>query len=261
MRAIILAAGRGSRLGSITVDKPKGMTPLLGQPLLAWQIGALRRAGIERIGIVRGYRAEAIDFPGVQTFDNRRWAETNMVVSLRSACSWLEESPCLVSYSDIVYAPGHAAALAACSAPLAITFDQDWQDLWKARFSDPLADAETFRLDSTGRVTEIGKRAASLEDVQGQYMGLIRFTPQSWDHAVAYLDQLPPEWADKLDMTSLLAGLIAQGVPVLGVPVRGRWLEVDNTDDLRLYEGESHPGQRFYWLAGLSSELFSPALG
>lgn len=258
MRAIILAAGRGSRLGPITADKPKGLAPLLGQPLLAWQVASLRRAGFSRIGIVRGYRAELIDLPGVDYFDNRRWADTNMVASLRCARAWLEQSPCVVSYSDIVFDPAHPAALAACPAPLAVTFDREWQTLWNARFADPLADAETFRLDAAGRITEIGRRAGSLQEIQGQYMGLIRFSPAGWDSAISFLDQLTPGQADKLDMTSLLSGLISQGEVVQAVGVNGRWLEVDHAGDLKLYEGETGPGQRFSWLTGLSADLFSP---
>ena len=58
MKAILLAAGRGSRMGSLTQDMPKCLTPLHGKPLLEWQLKALREAGCNSIGMVRGYRAE-----------------------------------------------------------------------------------------------------------------------------------------------------------------------------------------------------------
>ena len=47
MKAIILAAGRGSRLLSLTEDRPKCLVEAGGKPLLAWQIEALRGAGIQ----------------------------------------------------------------------------------------------------------------------------------------------------------------------------------------------------------------------
>ena len=64
MRGLILAAGRGSRMGPLGDDRPKCMVELNGRPLLDRQIAALRRGGVEEVGIVRGYRAEILNFPG-----------------------------------------------------------------------------------------------------------------------------------------------------------------------------------------------------
>ena len=71
MRAIILAAGRGSRLGHLGNDRPKCFVELEGKPLIERQIAALRRGGADEIGVVRGYRAEMIDFPGPLLFRQR----------------------------------------------------------------------------------------------------------------------------------------------------------------------------------------------
>jgi len=103
MRAIILAAGRGSRMGHLAADRPKCLVELEGKPLIERQIAALRRGGVDEIGVVRGYRAEMIDFPGLSYFANERWAETNMVMSLAAAGSWLRSGLVIVSYADIFY--------------------------------------------------------------------------------------------------------------------------------------------------------------
>src|SRR5580658_4255630 len=76
-RAVILAAGRGSRMGHLGDDRPKCLVALEGKPLIERQIAALRRGGVEEIAVVRGYRAEMIDCPGLYYFANERWAETN----------------------------------------------------------------------------------------------------------------------------------------------------------------------------------------
>ena len=89
MRALILAAGRGSRMGPLGDERPKCLVELAGKPLIGRQIAALWRGGAEEIGVVRGYRAELIDFPGLSYFENQRWAETNMVMSLAAAAAWL----------------------------------------------------------------------------------------------------------------------------------------------------------------------------
>ena len=82
---------------------PKCLVELDGKPLIERQIAALRRGGVDEIGVVRGYRAEMIDFPGLTYFDNDRWAETNMVMSLAAAARWLRAGPVIVSYADIFY--------------------------------------------------------------------------------------------------------------------------------------------------------------
>ncbi len=236
MNAVILAAGRGSRLGARTADGPKCLTILAGRPLLDWQLAALRAAGVSRVAVVRGYRAERIDVPGLEYFENPRWEQTNMVQSLRAADAWLAAAPCLVSYGDIVYSATAARALMASTADIAITFDTNWRALWSARFEDPLSDAETFRIDDDGRLIEIGGRAASLDDVRGQYMGLLKFTPAGWSTVEGYLASLPPSEVDRLDMTGLLRRLLALGVRIDTVPVSDRWFEVDTERDLLVYE-------------------------
>lgn len=235
MRSIILAAGRGSRLGDLTAGRPKCLVELFGKPLVQWQIESLRRAGAERIGIVRGYRADLLDGYGTDKFDNPLWGTTNMVMSLVEARSWLRETGCVVSYSDIVY-PAAAVRLLETTGPIALTYDVNWLSLWSRRFVDPLADAETFRVDASGNVVDIGRRASSVEEIAGQYMGLLRISPEGWQWIEALLDEVEPETRFRLDMTSLLSRLIAAGRPVEGVPFDGTWGEVDCPEDLAVYQ-------------------------
>ena len=61
MKGIILAAGRGSRMGLLTKKLPKCRTVFKGKELIQWQIESLRGAGIDDIAIVRGYLAETFD--------------------------------------------------------------------------------------------------------------------------------------------------------------------------------------------------------
>ena len=130
MRAVILAAGRGSRLGHLGSDRPKCLVELEGRPLIERQIAALRRGGANEIAVVRGYRAEMIDFPGLAYFVNERWAETNMVMSLATAASWLRAEPVIVSYADIFYRSELIRGLAGAPGELVITYDRDWRRLW-----------------------------------------------------------------------------------------------------------------------------------
>jgi len=237
MRALILAAGRGSRLRHLGYDRPKCLVELAGRPLIEFQLAALGRGGAEEIGVVRGYRADLIDYPRLTYFTNERWAETNMVMSLAEAATWLRSGPVIVSYGDIFYGSELVRRLAAAQGQLVITYDRQWRRLWTRRFPNPLADAETFRVDAYGQLLEIGNRAARIEDIQGQYMGLFKFTPPAWSLAETLLATVGPELRDRLDMTGLLRRLlIGKLVPISTLPTDGQWGEIDNPEDVALYQ-------------------------
>ena len=236
MRAIILAAGRGSRMGQLGDDRPKCLVELEGKPLIERQIAALRRGGVEEIGVVRGYRAEMIDFPGLSYFANERWAETNMVMSLAAASSWLRSGPVIVSYADIFYRSELVRGLAGAPGQLVISYDRDWRGLWSRRFADPLADAETFRINAAGELLEIGGKTKRIEDIKGQYMGLFKFTPPAWRVVEALLRVLDAPSRDRLDVTGLLRRLLSgKEFPISTFGTDGQWGEIDNPEDVALY--------------------------
>lgn len=232
-------------MGDATRSQPKCLTRLGDRTLLDWQLTALAAANVKRVGVVTGYRRELLAPFVSEFFHNERWSETNMVGSLLCADSWLRETPVIVSYSDILYAADHVRALAQSDAPIAITYDRDWRELWELRFEDPRSDAESFAVDSSERVVEIGGRIASLDDAAataGQYMGLLSFKPTGWLEITKFVQTLAPADRDSLDMTSLLRGLIEAGCPVQGVPIEGRWCEVDSQRDLDAYQAKIAAG-------------------
>lgn len=236
MKAIILAAGRGSRMKNLTDERPKCLVELRGKSLLDWQLEALREAGINEIAIVTGYKRELLSDRGLVEFHNPRWAETNMVSSLACAAAWLETDACIVSYSDIFYDASAVMALMDCPAILAVTYDANWRELWERRFGDPLLDAETFRMKPDCTLAEIGNKPKTVEEVEGQYMGLLRFTPGGWNEVVRIRSTLPAEICDRMHMTGTLQKVIDAGrVPVSAVPYRGEWGEVDSVEDLAAY--------------------------
>ena len=236
MKAIILAAGRGSRMKHLTDEKPKCLAKLGGKLLIEWQLEALSAAGINEIAIVTGYKKELLSHYKLTEFHNARWFETNMVESLICADKWLRLGPTIISYSDIFYEPSAVVSLINCPAPLAVTYDPNWLSIWQNRFADPLSDAESFLLNSLSQIIEIGNKPSTVEEVQGQYMGLIRITPESWSHIVNILDEFPRNKRAKMSMTRVLQTIIEKSkFTVTGVPYEDKWGEIDTENDLELY--------------------------
>ena len=133
--------------------------------------------------------------------------------------------------------------LAATSGDLVITYDRAWRSLWSRRFVDPLADAETFRADASGRLIEIGNKASSIDEIGGQYMGLLKFTPHGWKDVEALLATLDAQTRDRLDMTGLLQRLLRRKVAIGTIGTDGQWGEIDNPSDLALYERMAKDGE------------------
>ena len=243
MRAVILAAGRGSRMGPLAENRPKCMVELAHKPLVRRQIASLQGGGISTIGIVRGYLGNMLQIEDVTYFENPRWAETNMVMSLVAAAPWLRSEPVVISYADIFYAPDVVRDLAASSGDLVVAYDPNWRSLWTRRFVDPLSDAETFRTDVHGNLIEIGRRTTRIEDIEGQYMGLVKFTPAGWRAVEGVLAGVDAKTRNAMDMTTLLSRLLGTGFPIVTVGITGQWGEIDSSGDLELYEKMIREGE------------------
>lgn len=232
--AVILAAGRGSRMGKETTARPKCLVELAGRPLLEWQINALKSAGITGITAITGYRSELLDtYDEIGTEKNPEWDQSNMVVSLLYAEKFIT-GPTILSYSDIVYGREAVRAVQEKEGDLVVAYDPNWLSLWKARFDDPLTDAESFVLEGS-ILKDIGRRCEDYSGIQGQYMGLLKITPAGFGWVRDVLSKHPGE-RNRLDMTALLQLLISAGRTIETVPVRGAWCEIDTAHDLGVAE-------------------------
>lgn len=240
MKGIILAAGRGSRMKSLTFDRPKCLLKIKGTSLLNRQINSFRSAGIDDISIVTGYKNEMLSEYGLKEFHNSRWDETQMFFSLTKAESLLSKSSCIVSYSDIFFSSSVVKELINNDSKLAITYDKNWSSLWSKRFKEPLDDAESFKVNSLGYLIEIGNSVDKLEDIDGQYMGLIKITPEGWTDLNKIYQKLSIAEKENIHFTKLLNYLTYKLKNYIkAIPIDSVWGEVDTENDFNLYNNDS----------------------
>jgi choline kinase len=248
MKAIIVAAGRGKRLGIETDGIPKCMVKVGGRPILHWQLDALAAAGVDDVVIVRGYLGDRIAAPAggpqLRFVDNPEWASNNILTSLLYAEAEMTGG-FLFSYSDIVFSPEHARRVAAASAPIALIVDRLWRDAYGGRTLHPVSEAELARVvgtDAAATVTRVGKRQVAEAEATGEFSGLARFGPEGadalravWHEAVARGMDAPFGAAATLRQSYLSDGLnavAARGVTLGAVLVDGGWREIDTEQDL-----------------------------
>lgn len=238
-KAILLVAGEGARLRPFTLDRPKCMVEVDGISLLNRQLSVLHSdSRIKEIFMIGGYRADMLERPGISLKLNPRFFETNMVWTLFCAEEELTGNV-VICYGDIVYSPQILGALLDCDADIAITVDKDWESYWRARNEDPMFDAETLKLRSDGSVYELGRKPRSLDEIEGQYMGLIKLSPRGVEilrevfHAAKAKRELGGKTIEKAYMTDLLQAVIDAGHILQSVPIHGGWVEVDTVSDLQ----------------------------
>ena len=241
MKAVILAAGRGTRLRPLTDECPKCMVRLGDKPLVAYQIEAMRDCGIEDISIVTGYRSELVTLEGVKKFVNRDYETTNMVATLMSAGEYLDDE-LIVSYGDIVYEKSVLSKLIESKSDVSVVVDLDWREYWQARMEDPLQDAETLKMDSEGHIVELGKKPSSYSEIEAQYIGLMKFSSAVLPEIISLYDSLDPELLydgkskREMYMTTFLEEISRNIAPLKAVPIHNGWMEVDTPSDLEFFE-------------------------
>ncbi|WP_431924569.1 NTP transferase domain-containing protein [Amycolatopsis tucumanensis] len=213
-------------MGAATGDRPKCLVELAGRTLLDRQVSALALAGVREVAVVTGWCSWQFERVPLTRFHNAAWAESSMVDSLACAREWLEAGPVVVAYGDIVFTPAAVTAVASAPGPLVVGYDPDWLTQWSRRFGDPLIDAETFAVTG-GRLTDIGGTPSTVEDVTGQYLGLLKLEPAGWAELAAELSRSDT----RRDTTGLLRRLIARDFAVRAVPVPGPWHEFDSARD------------------------------
>jgi choline kinase len=237
LKAIILAAGEGTRLRPYTLDRPKCLVEVDGQSLLDRQLAVLGTEAIEHIVLIGGYRVEMLERHSIELRMNPRYAETNMVWTLFCAEDDLQ-GEVLLCYGDIVYSQEILRALLESNADIAVAIDLDWESYWRARNEDPLEDAETLKLGPDGRILEIGQQPTSLSEIEGQYMGLMKFSAKGAQllkktfHEAKSKGSLLGKPIEKAYMTDLLQAMINLNYKVDAVLVNGGWVEVDTVSDL-----------------------------
>jgi choline kinase len=258
MRAIILAAGSGTRMGKYGESKPKGMLSFGGKTIIERQIQKMRSVDLSDIVIITGYRAEMIDYDGVTYRHNPDFASTNMVETLMCAED-LFDTDILVSYADILYTKELLRKVADSSHEIGVAVDKNWREFWMLRYGSTEEDLESLSLSEDGSIKELGKTISSSSGLDYRYIGLIKFSVEGIRKAVRLYNEKKSRneaWEQsgnqfrKGYMTDLLHELIGANAAVYPVVSHGGWLEFDTVQDYEKISSMFESGK-------LDTEIFS----
>jgi choline kinase len=246
-KVIILAAGEGIRLRPLTLDKPKCLIEIFGKKVLEWQLEVFKHFNIDDVSIVTGYQAEKINLQSLTYFNNPHYNTSNMVETLFCARNKMEGSV-IVVYGDIIFEKDVLKKLLESKDDYSIIVDKNWEDLWKIRFNNPLDDAESLMVDEKNYLTSIGQKTTHQKEIQGQYIGLMKFQNDGLEFIKKKYDEAeiisknsknilnPNLDFEKSYMTDFLQYLIRSNAKLKAIYIKNGWLELDSISDYKIYQ-------------------------
>lgn len=223
MKALILAAGYGSRLGDATDGMPKGFIEIGGRPILDRQIEILESCGVTRVCLATGYRFEEFEKRYGSRVDYRYnpfWDKGNNMVSFLFARDWIDES-FVCMYADLLYEPEIIKAALAATSDIALVVDRSAIEAGHA-----LVTVES------GSIRQVGTHVQP-ENAYARFIGVAKFSAQGARDLLPEVEAAAK--AGQLDKYYVVGvqRLMDRGYPVEPVDISGkRWMEIDFPADL-----------------------------
>jgi dTDP-glucose pyrophosphorylase len=225
--AVVLAAGRGTRMGGLTVETPKPMLPVQGRPMLEHILDRLAAAGVEKFLVVAGYRREAIEahFRHWRLPVQFRVQEpvNGTGTAARLAREFTHGEPFLLTYGDILC---DASAYVRCGAVLE-HYPATAAVLGVKVVDDPWRGAAVYV--EAGLVRQvIEKPPKGTSNTQWGSAGLYALRSDVFP----YLDRLQPSERNEYELTSIFDMMIGDGLELRISAIEGAWRDVGRPEDL-----------------------------
>ena len=239
-KALIIAAGLGSRLKDHTENLPKCMLDFGGQTLLQRQLNAYKKNEINDISLIRGYKKEKINYKGIKYFENTDFKNNNILNSIFYAEKIINGN-IIISYSDILFEPSVVERLQNSDHDISVVVDIDWRGYYVGRKDHPISEAENVIFNSNNEVEKIGKINTGNEEVHGEFIGMIKLSSRGAEIFKHHFHRLKKIYWNKpfqrakifqkAYLTDFIQELVDIGIKVHCVIIESGWKEIDTVED------------------------------
>jgi NDP-sugar pyrophosphorylase family protein len=249
MKAVILAAGKGTRMGELTQELPKPMLPVEGKPILEHIIGGLKSAGITRICLITGWKAEVIESHfgdgsafGVEIVYRRQEIQDGTGRASLPAREYVGEDDFLLTYGDILvrpqtyadmvqrYGEGNFAGL------LTVTEGEDVKKGGINFFDENFCLTQLVEKPSQAQLDAL-KADGTLKDGDPVWYnaGVYIFNAEAFE----YMDRLEKSPRGEYELTDAISALANDQKTIAGLKIEGRWVDVRDPEVLASLEKEA----------------------
>ncbi|MBL76958.1 MAG: hypothetical protein CL763_08565 [Chloroflexi bacterium] len=237
MKVIILAAGKGTRLGNYTNDIPKALVDVNGTSIIERQLKQFQKNGITDISIIVGYKKEKFSLKNVNFIYNDNFENNDLLASLIYA----EKEICgeiLILFADLLFEEKILEQIIKSTYDISIAIDLDWKKKHDDKRNNqfpPLAEIEDNKVV---RISE--KKSLIRKKPSGEFFGIMKLSSHGSCIFMEILEQAKSHQGHFHDsnsfsmakITDMIQEIIENGYDIKPIFVNGKWLEVDTIMDL-----------------------------
>tara|TARA_B100000029_G_scaffold386599_1_gene382464 strand:- start:2644 stop:3387 length:744 start_codon:yes stop_codon:yes gene_type:complete len=239
MKAIIIAAGDGTRIGKELSGIPKSLIPINGKTIFERQKYIFEKNDISEFIVITGPEHKFKDIDVKYIKDNDRQYH-DILGSLLVAKEHFKGNM-IISYSDILFEDEIIKQLINTKGDIVIAIDLNWKKEYENRTEHPLSEAENVLINDKGQISLIKKNIDDSDKIVGEFLGLIKMTEKGSDIFLKKINHLQKNHVGKFHnaeslekgyLTDMMQEMVDASIEITPLFISGKWCEVDTKQDL-----------------------------
>ena len=243
LKAIILAAGKGSRLIETTFGSPKPLIDINGISLIQRQIDVLNKKNIKKITIIRGYKLSEFQLKNVNYIDDKKFDEHDQLGSLIAGIDGIDQE-IIIIFGDILFDEEIIKQMILSEESISVAVDLDWKKSYEKRHDNPIELAGKV-LIKNNQILEFSEHLPIEKEgfEIAEFLGLIKIKNIATEKIRNLLKELSQNHKGKFHdaksfqyakLTDFLQELISLKIKITPVFINGNWCEIDTPMDLEI---------------------------
>ena len=243
MKAIVIAAGEGSRMGKLTQNIPKPLVMVNGKSIIERQLSILKQNDILDVIIVTGSHNEKFNFKNVVYVNDLDHKKHDTLGSLIAARDYMNDE-IIITYADQIFDEKIMESINNFSGDIGIAVDLDWEKNYVNRDQHPKSEAENILINGN-EILEIRKNISECKKNEkiGECLGLMKLSRKG---SKVFLDKYSEleishqgkfhnaSSLEKALISDMIQELIDSEINVEPIYVSGKWCEIDTPQDLEI---------------------------
>jgi choline kinase len=244
MKAIIIAAGDGSRLGNLTKDLPKSLVDVNGKSIIERQISTFKKNGIDEIIVIIGPNKDKFQLNDVEYIFDKNFHEHEQLGSLMAAGKHFQND-IVISFGDVIVDNKIMKQIVESTYDIGVAIDLKWKKNYENRTQHPKSEAD-LALIKSNKLTKIKKNLDYVENYQlGEFLGIVKLSDDGCKLLLKRYNEIrnddngrfhDAESSTKAYLTDMIQELIDSKIEVKPIFISGKWCEIDTIEDLKSAE-------------------------
>jgi choline kinase len=241
MKIIFIAAGSSTRLGTKTLNFPKGLIKINNNSIIGTQLELFNKS--DDIVIITGPNADKFNFKNVTYINDANHKKHDVLGSLMVAKSHMNNE-IVTTYSDIIFDEKILNSIMEFKGDIGIAVELNWEKRYINRDQHPKSEADNVIIHN-GEILKIKKNISESKDDQiiGEFIGLMKLSKEGAKIFKNKYSELEKTHEGKFHnapslerayLTDMLQELINSGLKISPIIINGNWCEIDTPQDIEI---------------------------